>query len=616
MFDYALSRAMRRRLHAGCVLSVALAGCGAARPLRVREPFPSRDALEALASAPVPPATPRPVAYVDAWSLDPASIGRPPTDAEANVAGAMKARYGLVDRPELACVAREHARFWLAHRAEPGVRLGRFLAAACGSTAPDVEAAHLEGEAPASTSDDELFGGARGGVELPEAVRGFEAGVAIAREGTRVVLVVVAARREAWIHVGAPEATGHVIVRGELAGGARDGGVAALIGRGAVGFARCERDPAPALPELAFACPLAPEDTTAWIEITARAPGDGLSRLVARALVRRDPAAPLAYAAGDRPKRPVASRAELAAALLDGVNEARARAGAPPLAPADKQSATNARLAPRFFAAGREGDAETAARIALGLVAGWDVDVARTQPGAQPIRRGAFFAAALPGTNDASIWLDAALETPTGRASLLDPDARRVAIGADTSGGCGAVVTTYAFFGSMDHRADADRLFARVAWLRAARGLPPPRRIAPLPELAAQARLAAAGQREPMDALAQGAGLEGQRMGRALAAWALVGDDLDGLALPPALFAPGPVSFGIEVTHLRPEGSAWGVYLVFVVATPPSNLGLSRPAPTRLTASRTRPLAHATAELADASNAPRQIASRQPLPGR
>jgi hypothetical protein len=52
----------------------------------------------------------------------------------------------------------------------------------------------------------------------------------------------------------------------------------------------------------------------------------------------------------------------------------------------------------------------------------------------------------------------------------------RVAIGADMVGGTGvmALVTTYAFFESRDHRQDEDEVFDRLTRARKDRGAPAP----------------------------------------------------------------------------------------------------------------------------------------------
>ena len=134
------------------------------------------------------------------------------------------------------------------------------------------------------------------------------------------------------------------------------------------------------------------------------------------------------------------------------------------------------------------------------------------------------------------------------------------------------VATTYSFFGSYDHRADAQRIFDRLTGARLSQNLPKPQRIPQTPELASQAKLAATGRRDPMDALAQGAMLEGQRLGRWLQGWAFVGYDLDAIVFPRELFSPSAIAVGIEVTHFRPEGAAWGAYLVYVVAPGGANI--------------------------------------------
>jgi hypothetical protein len=65
-------------------------------------------------------------------------------------------------------------------------------------------------------------------------------------------------------------------------------------------------------------------------------------------------------------------------------------------------------------------------------------------------------------------------------------------------------------------------------------------------------------------------------MGRTLDGWALLTNDLDLVTFPPELLAPGPVAVGVEVTHFRPEGAAWGAYLIYLVTPGRSNIQSAR----------------------------------------
>jgi hypothetical protein len=80
-----------------------------------------------------------------------------------------------------------------------------------------------------------------------------------------------------------------------------------------------------------------------------------------------------------------------------------------------------------------------------------------------------------------------------------------------------------------------------------------------------QAKLVAAGSIDPMAALNEALGREASERGRSMRGWVAVTHDLDTIAVPPELLAAGNVQIGIDVAHWRPEGAAWGSYVVFFV---------------------------------------------------
>jgi hypothetical protein len=309
-------------------------------------------------------------------------------------------------------------------------------------------------------------------------------------------------------------------------------------------------------------CSMAADDKSAWTEIALKQPGLVLTRVVFSGIVRRDPSAPLVFKATTRAPTPVTSPKEVRDAVLAGVNEARANAGIAPLALAPKETAVSERLAAHFLSSETTGDHEVSDKVALGLLAGWDVE-------GGVIRSGGFYAGFSPGSDDANRFVEHALESPGGRHALLDPHARQIAIGAAPPGefgGVGAVVTTYSFFEGNDPAAEAKKVLAHLATLRAQQGLAPPSPIAGLEGLASQARLVGGGRAEPMAALDQALNLEVARYRHALRGWVVATNDLDRVPLPPELVVPANVAVGIEVAHWKPEGAAWGSYVVFLVA--------------------------------------------------
>jgi hypothetical protein len=192
------------------------------------------------------------------------------------------------------------------------------------------------------------------------------------------------------------------------------------------------------------------------------------------------------------------------------------------------------------------------------MLAGWNVE--------GTIRKGGLFLGLVSPAHDAGAWFDFALERPIGRYVLLDPEARRIAIAAvrAASGqGLGAVVTTYDFFESPDHDADAGRVLKRLAETRRAIGRPALVPIAHVPVLEEQSARVLAGATEPgaalytsMQALAE------QVSGARVHAYLIEANDLDRAPLPDGLVAAPAGSVAIVVTHHRVRGAAWGQYVI------------------------------------------------------
>lgn len=552
-------------------LAVAAAACGgaagpeakSARAKRAKapaaNPFPSRAALTKLAETPVQPAPPRNVASAPDWKVEGASIDAAPPPVEVRFAQvATESGMNVAYAKELRCVAREVGRFQAEHDAAPDERLKRFIVAACGLTNPAVGTFDQHGEAAPELTDEQLLGKWQQKLTVPAELQGQAAGVWMARKGKRVVIMTAFAKPQADVVVSPPDASGQLLVRGAAPPDTE--AVLGLVNQGEHGVARCEADAATPLPLFAFRCTMAEADKTAWVEIAVRARGRLLMRSYGLALARRDASAPLQLTASSRTPRPVTTAADLRGAVLEGVNGARGAAKLAPLTVAPNQTATNERLAPHFFEATFKSNQEKGDQVGLGLMAGWDVE--------GTIRNGNLFSALLSGTSNANDWLDYALEMPMGRFTMLEAGARQIAIGVappGSVGGLGAVVTTYDLFTGNDHRADVARVLAQMSRVRAARALPPPVMLPGMNVLAAQALLVNAGQKDAEDALDTAMIAVRDQWHQSVRGWVLTTNDLDVIPFPPEVLAAGPLQVGIEVTHHKAEGAAWGSYVVFVL---------------------------------------------------
>ncbi len=489
------------RFHSTLALlsSLSLVGCAASSPpSAVKSPFPTRAELDAIAKSPVTTKVGRKVATPSAWTVD--LTTEPAAFPSATLEGKWQARAGdrqLAFAPELRCVARELARFYAEHGAEPDERLNRLVVRGCGFTSPSMMSSTLTlPDVPAAATDAEVVDAlvTPEKVSFPLLYRGAQAGIAIVRHEKRAVLVLALGRTAEPSTFSAPDAAGKVLVTTRLTG--ENASAMAYINQGAVGVRACDPQKGTA-GTVAWSCAMAQADAAAWIEVMAAQKGLVLARPVAQALARRDPTAPLEYKPSSASPRPVTQPETFVSAVLDVVNERRASARLPPLTLAEQETKGDcARLAPHYFQAELVADTGKANQVALGLMAGWEVE--------GTIRSGGFFGYLLSGTTDASQWLESALEMPSSRISLFDKSSTKIAIGTSppqTLGGLGAVVTTYSFFDNPDHSAEANVLFARIAKARAERGLPPPSRMPRTEALAASALHLARNETSPKEAL-------------------------------------------------------------------------------------------------------------------
>lgn len=530
---------------------------GAKSPLALKNPFPEREKLAALAGRPatLPAAATTKRAAVATWTVDPSDVPEEATAAETRLLGVAGPTLALRPTRALRCAARELARFHLEQGAEADQRVERWVLGLCGQMGAEVSTSVATLNVPANVKDADLL--ARWQPSISPELKGAQVGAAMVRNKTKATFFAVVARSNPPLEVSSPDEAGRVTVTGAIVdprANVKD--VEAWITRGEHGVARCERAALP-LPQVSFACVMDKSDETAWIEVFAQENERLLARDAGHALVRKK-SGPHAVARSSREPRPAKDAAAFRDAVLGFVNEARAAASLKPLAHAAKESETASAVARHYFQAEISGDSKTTDLVALGLLAGWDVE--------GTIRQGDFMSALVAGSEDASRWVDYALEMPLGRRVLLAPSARSLAVGPVTENGLlASVVSTYAFFESDDHTADVERVHAMLASARAAKRLPAHAKAAPSKvtrAIAAQVR--ATGQLEgSVERVAQA---ETDATGRSTRVWIAVTNDLAALRLPDELLRGDVVPVTIEVTHTKPRDAAWGVYVVYILA--------------------------------------------------
>lgn len=365
----------------------------------------------------------------------------------------------------LGCAARELARFSLQHSGTASDSLQAFVLGRCGSAGSRASAHTLTGTAPQTVSDEQLWTQWRPDVEqmFRKIEPGELAGVALARSGEKAWLLLLRQRPLARLAPSARtfDALGQVIIEGTLK--APGNKLEALINQGELGFAECEADVHARLPAFRFTCIGKKGDAQAWLTIGAWEEGRVLGKEVARILVWPSGQPGNVYVA------PAYAQAgpPTAEAFVDRVNAVRGTAGMQPLSLVVPQSQTAASVAPYFFG-GRDGPMKD--KIALGLMAGWDVGGL--------VASGSFTADWVPQA-DSGALLSGMLEDPGGRRSLLNPKASHIAAGLVTEASTlGALISTYELFGAVDPVEAPRKLIAALTAARAKLGKGPAEWIA------------------------------------------------------------------------------------------------------------------------------------------
>lgn len=560
------------------VVVVGLAGCAttpkwAAATTKAEEKFPPRAELQKVIERPSRlDASRQAAAAVEEWTLAGPFAAR--LEFQRVPASSAWER-ALVDaQPSLAqslsedhrCIAREVARFMVAKAAYPGNSLQAFINRRCGTTATHVGLRSLSGEVDARVPEAEWLAHWKPKLgEMAQALGLVDlAGIAVAREGTKAVLIVAGSKAGATLGRPVPllgPGLARVEVHGRLARGGAER-ISAFINQGELDAAPCKTLGALQPPEFAFECEVREGDQRTTVELAAFDPG----RILGRGIVSFTlwPGGP-----GEATWRRPAKSAEVApgefpARFLAAVNALRARAGLGELSEAKAQSVTAAGLAPHYFAAQLgEGDPLDADRIALGMMAGWDVGTDIVSSG--------FGNEWLSGSRDLDTFLEFCLDSPYQRKALTEARATHMAIGPfepSSSAALAAIFATYVPLGTFDRKASEIAIITRLNQLRLDRGLPLAQwTLWPQDEGAHIERNLKSRRYAPEDAI-----------GHALEATAAVSkdrvqgyvqlvDDLDNFQFPPEVLLRPDINVFLAVGTYRAEGWAQTRYVVcFVLA--------------------------------------------------
>jgi hypothetical protein len=573
---------MLRRLPLAAVtlLSSLLASCGPAVHTAPRGAgsmfveqtvFPTRDVVAKLAAAPVPAKLSDDHAKdVPSWELMgplPDAVERAPAQDDSpwgklfQEVAAPRGDAALLTEA-MRCVARENAAFYLANDALPAEMLERFITARCGAPTGLAGSALQTITGDASIPDEKIYQQFHAKIrETAAKLLGggrYEAGLAYVRKGGKAVIAISVVPQTVRLERTplAVGADGNVVIRGEVIGQAAS--LRGLINRGKHGYAECTASTTVPLPRFVITCPASREDEVAWLMVNAYPPGRVLGSPVVEMMVWPSGAPGKTYAKLARGGAPAS--ASSTDELLAEINRVRAEAKLPTLRLAEAETRTAAQLAPHYFGAVEGGkDDGVADQVALGLVAGWEVE--------GMVRTGNFVST---WVNDAASWAEvvrAAIARPIGRVAIFDPTAERVAVGpTGTAGGRGVVLSTYALFDGYRHDDDARILAARIGAARVERGLLQPQLVVELNgEAERAAKSVQAGARAPLEALSDLLGHASERFGRSVRGWVAEASSLDRIRLPQELLAQPSLVLGIGAAHHRPPGAAWGRFVVLIV---------------------------------------------------
>jgi hypothetical protein len=201
---------------------------------------------------------------------------------------------------------------------------------------------------------------------------------------------------------------------------------------------------------------------------------------------------------------------------------------------------------------------------------------------------GEFTAGALVNNDDLGNLLDAVLERPSGRATLLGHAARLVAFGpviAPEQHVIALVATSYSLFEGANHAADAQRVLGRLTKARVDAQMPPPQR---LPSVQSEADDAAArvqrGDSTPKQAMRRMLEHSAERVpGVGFHGFVFEASSIDELTFPVELVHQALAGVAIAVTHYHPKNGPWSRLVVFILSAAPSSNGqtsVARDAPT------------------------------------
>lgn len=472
---------------------------------------------------------------------------------------------GATTNDALRCLAREVAHFALRNEGSAPPAIGQYISAACGLSAPGDAQVFSITAARESATNESLF--TELGSQLTEQWRPVLAqatdgvGIALARDGVKIRVVIARSRDVARFDMIAQQPSNEAVVRGEVRGANAEDILTLFVNTPEGGVRVCAPEVGIVAPRFGARCPASAEGAPQYVEVMRVEHGRLLGHTAGMQLVGGAPEARLAWRYTAMPAVAFTNDATTRAALEAQINQRRAAAGRGALVFGEREHRSICELG-GFTVGHLSGSVSTedAELAIMGMMAGWTVE--------GRVRGGMAGANALT-TRDGSLLLSSALEMPSGRLALLDPNASRAVL-------CPVVIdskfvgVSYASWQLVDesNAHEIDTVWAQLDAERARAGLAPIRRWSGATRALQTAVTALEqGTQAPqaiIDTLTQSAVDEGQTSVRATAfvVYAPAGAPMQ---IPRSLMDASIGEAQIAATWFRAPHSPWAVRVVFIV---------------------------------------------------
>jgi hypothetical protein len=613
-------RQLRKGLSFGALLGMVgwlVVGCTTTPRVRgqepdVEEPFPEKQELENIESSEEPTSFfQERREQAETWELEgplPERLGviehEPETPFEEILARqADQAGGDVVASQGMHCLAREVGHFYLEKGAFPSGNLRDFMRTRCGAVPAKFGNVWWNWDQPPAVSDKRVArqwkNQGNGVARIKKAMDGEHRSVGIwyGKNEDGAVLLTTVGQRAVDLEPTALDVDGGepVVLEGETH---RDFEMLdAIRTKSAFGFDRCEMDRAVELPKFRIRCEPDGEVGPTRIELLGylrqRGIGHGLfgntiwrgeqaakvyrpskaSRAVARAYQR------LGSEGGGESSDTEAENGSTAEGadgesgeskgdelgevrkFVELVNMVREEAGLQPATFARNQSASTHRLADEYFkAAYKSRDSKRADRIALGLMAGWEVDA--------DIMSGGLASRAVQSER-IEVLLQRLVSTASGRQVLFEPEYSQMAVGLTKPSdreALGAIVTAYRELPNLSHDERVAKAFETLNRRREQEGVDPIERDTSLDgKLRQIARKVETGTMEFARAQRRAMAVAAQMWGTRVSSVGMLASSLEDYSLHSDL-ASGPVErAAVMVVPYKDPDLAWTPYIVLAV---------------------------------------------------